>query len=136
MAWEDGLSDEQRRAASVAEMYVRLLAGPGTGKTRTLTNRVAYLQEVLAVPSNEILVLTFGRAAARELRERLEQLGIDPPLVLTLHGFALRQLLRNGAAPELPEPILIADDWDERGVIQEDRRNVAGSPHRPETQKK
>lgn len=77
MAWEDGLSDEQRRAASVAEMYVRLLAGPGTGKTRTLTNRVAYLQEVLAVPSNEILVLTFGRAAARELRERLEQLGIE-----------------------------------------------------------
>ncbi len=45
-------------------------------------------------------------------------------MVLTLHGFALRQLLRNGAAPDVPEPILIADDLDERHVIQEDLRDI------------
>lgn len=130
MGWEDGLSDEQRVAASARDRVVRLLAGPGTGKTRTLTNRVARLQEVEGVGADEILVLTFGRAAARELRERLQQLGVATPMVLTLHGFALRQLLRNGAAPDIPEPILIADDLDERFVIQEDLKSILNRPIR------
>jgi DNA helicase-2/ATP-dependent DNA helicase PcrA len=130
VAWEDGLSEEQRRAASAVDQYVRLLAGPGTGKTRTLTNRVAYLQERDGVEAGEILVLTFGRAAARELRDRLQELGVVPPMVLTLHGFALRQLLRNGAAPDVPEPILIADDLDERHVIQEDLKIILKRPVR------
>lgn len=123
-------SPEQRRAASSGDSYVRLLAGPGTGKTRTLTNRVAYLQEEEGVDPRAILVLTFGRAAARELRERMQELGVAPPMVLTLHGFALRQLLRNGAAPDVPEPILIADDLDESRVIHQDLRDILKRPVR------
>jgi DNA helicase-2/ATP-dependent DNA helicase PcrA len=130
MAWEVGLSPEQQRAASAGDVYVRLLAGPGTGKTRTLTNRVAYLQEVVGVGAGVILALTFGRAAARELRVRLQELGVRAPMVLTLHGFALRQLLRNGAAPDVPEPILIADDMDERRVIHQDLRDILKRPVR------
>lgn len=126
MTWKDGLSPEQETAASAGDQHVRLLAGPGTGKTRTLTNRVAYLQEVAKVESGDILVLTFGRAAARELRDRLKDLGIKPPMTLTLHAFALRQLLRNGGAPDVPEPILIADDLDERYVVQEDLKVILG----------
>jgi hypothetical protein len=61
MAWRDGLSPEQERAANAVEKYARLLAGTGTGKTRTLTNRVAYLQEEQNVAARDILVLTFGR---------------------------------------------------------------------------
>lgn len=126
MPWRDGLSAEQERAASASNQSVRLLAGPGTGKTRTLTNRVAYLQEQRQVKARDILLLTFGRAAARELRDRLNQLGVHPPMTLTLHAFALRQLLRNGGAPDVIEPILIADDLDERYVIQEDLKAILG----------
>jgi DNA helicase-2/ATP-dependent DNA helicase PcrA len=71
-----------------------------------------------------VLALTFSRAAARELRERLEALlgeeTGDRPGVYTLHAFALRQLLRLQGAPTLPHPIRIADDYDERWVVQQE----------------
>ena len=118
------LSDEQREYASHDARILRLVAGPGTGKTRVLTRRVAYLIEEARVEPSQILALTFSRAAARELRERLEVLlgeeTGDRPGVYTLHAFALRQLLRHGGAPTLPHPIRIADDYDERWVIEEE----------------
>jgi DNA helicase-2/ATP-dependent DNA helicase PcrA len=123
-------SGEQRRYASHDARVLRLVAGPGTGKTRVLTRRVAYLiEETLADPS-QILALTFSRAAARELRDRLEtllgeQVG-ERPAVYTLHAFALRQLLRHGGAPTLPHPIRIADDYDERWVIEEELSELTG----------
>jgi DNA helicase II / ATP-dependent DNA helicase PcrA len=89
-----------------------------------MTRRVAYLIEAVGVEPGEILALTFSRAAARELRERLETLlgeeTGERPGVYTLHAFALRQLLRQQGAPTLPSPIRIADDGDERWVIQEE----------------
>jgi len=130
VAWDDELSEEQRQLAAHPGRVVRLVAGPGTGKTRVLTRRVAYLIEEAGVEPGEILVLTFSRAAARELRERLEvllgeQVG-ERPGVYTLHAFALRQLLRLGGAPTLPHPIRIADDYDERWVIQEEIAELSG----------
>lgn len=88
-----------------------------------MTRRVAYLVEEADVEAGQILALTFSRAAARELRQRLELLlgaEADRPVVSTLHSFALRQLIRNAGAPTLPAPIQIADDYDERWVIQEE----------------
>ncbi len=124
MGWSDELSEEQRELASHDERVVRLVAGPGTGKTRVMTRRVAYLVEDKGVNPSAILALTFSRAAAGELRNRLEVLlgeeTGDLPTVSTLHGFALRQLLLNGSAPTLPQPIRIADDFDERHVIMEE----------------
>jgi DNA helicase II / ATP-dependent DNA helicase PcrA len=123
VAWDDDLTSEQRTFASDAASRRRLVAGPGTGKTRVMTRRVAYLIEEEIVEPSRILALTFSRAAARELRERLEALigdAGDRPLVSTLHSFALRQLVRNAGAPTLPSPIRIADDYDERWVIQEE----------------
>lgn len=124
MAWNDGLSPEQATAASLPDRFVRLLSGPGTGKTRTITRRGLFLREELDVLPDDILVLTFGRAAARELRERFEEAGGTSPTTSTIHSFALRQLMRNGAAPELPSPILIADDIDEREVIYQDLKHI------------
>ncbi len=124
MAWQDGLSPEQESAASAPGPHTRLLSGPGTGKTRTITNRIAFLIEELSVDAEDILVLTFGRAAARELRERLDELSVPVPMVSTIHAFALRQLLKNGGAPELPTPIFIADDFDERYVVDEDLKTI------------
>jgi DNA helicase II / ATP-dependent DNA helicase PcrA len=127
--WDDELSPEQRTYASHPARIVRLVAGPGTGKTRVMTRRVAYLVEESGINPKSILALTFSRAAARELRERLEVLlGVavgDRPGVYTLHAFALRQLLRNRGAPTLPHPIRIADDYDERWVVHEEIATLA-----------
>lgn len=124
MSWDDELTPEQATHSSHGARIVRLVAGPGTGKTRVMTRRVAYLIEERQVDSTTILALTFSRAAARELRERLEILlgeeTGDRPGVFTLHAFALRQLLRQRGAPTLPHPIRIADDYDERWVVQEE----------------
>ncbi|MEZ5099397.1 MAG: ATP-dependent helicase [Thermoleophilia bacterium] len=130
MPWDDDLTPEQRQYASHPARVLRLVAGPGTGKTRVLTRRVAYLIESGAAEPSAILALTFSRAAARELRQRLELLeGVDVgdrPSVYTLHAFALRQLLLLGGAPILPHPIRIADDYDERWVIEEELSELAG----------
>lgn len=102
MAWDSELSEEQRNIASVDARIVRLVAGPGTGKTRVMTRRIAYLIEEVGVDPSSILALTFSRAAAQELRERLELLlgeeTGDCPAVFTLHAFALSQLIQIGGA--------------------------------------
>lgn len=139
MAWREGLSEQQAEVAAMTDSVVRLVAGPGTGKTRVMTQRVAFLIEEQSVPPDRILALTFSRAAARELRQRLdlllgEDIG-DRPAVSTLHSFALRQLLKNKGAPNLPHPILIADDYDERHVIEEDIRWLSGAPSIKSVQK-
>jgi len=125
MPWKEGLSEEQRIAAEHIGSHARLLAGPGTGKTRTLTRRVLALVLKHGVPPSQILCLTFTRMAAselrREIRNVLDPLDITTPRVSTLHSFALRQLLRNGGLVDaLPKPLRIADDWEERYIIQED----------------
>lgn len=125
MPWRAGLSEEQVRVARHVGSHARLLAGPGTGKTRTLTRRVLALILDHRVEPQRILALTFTRVAAFQLRQEIEQalepLGIQMPRVSTLHSFALRQLLRNADRIEtLPQPLRIADDWEERYIIQED----------------
>lgn len=123
MPWDDGLSPEQRSAAGYVGTHARLLAGPGTGKTRCLTRRICFLIEDRNVEPEQICALTFTRAAAHELRRRVEsEVGKERvPRISTLHSFALRQLLRNAArVPSLPQPLRIADDWEERHIILED----------------
>ncbi len=126
MSWSDGLSSEQQAVAKHIGSHGRLLAGPGTGKTRTMTGRVAYLVEEQHVLAREILALTFTRAAAAELKSRvaalLERQGV--PQVSTLHSFALRSILRSGAGDRLPSPIRIADDYEERWIIEEDIKRI------------
>lgn len=123
MPWDDDLLPEQRTAASHAGSHARLLAGPGTGKTLTLTRHVCFLVSERNVSPRNILAVTFTRAAARELRQRVEnELGEgECPRISTLHSFALRQLLRNATRiTDLPQPLRIADDWEERNIILED----------------
>lgn len=125
MPWRDGLSRQQAIAAEHIGCHARLLAGPGTGKTRTLTRRVLALVLKHNVDPSEIIALTFTRVAAFQLRQEIEgvlqPLEIHTPRVSTLHSFALRQLLRNEARIKtLPQPLRIADDWEERHIIQED----------------
>jgi DNA helicase-2/ATP-dependent DNA helicase PcrA len=129
MAWDDDLLPEQRTAASYEGTHARLLAGPGTGKTLSLTRRICYLIENRHVEPERIMALTFTRAAAYVLRQRVtEELGQDRiPRISTIHSFSLRQLLRNSRLiTALPQPLRIADDWEERNIITEDLKAMLG----------
>ncbi len=70
----DSLDDDQRAAAEVADGPLLIVAGPGSGKTRTLTHRMAHLIAERGVPPSACLAITFTRRAAAEMRERLAAL--------------------------------------------------------------
>jgi DNA helicase II / ATP-dependent DNA helicase PcrA len=109
----DGLDDAQREAVTTARAPLAILAGPGSGKTRVLTHRIAWqLAEGRAEPGH-VLAVTFTRKAAGELGRRLRALGAVPaepaggvPAVTagTLHSVALVQLRRRAARRDRPMP--------------------------------
>lgn len=126
--WDEGLRDQQRGVASMARRDTVLLAGPGTGKTLVLVRRIQYLIDELKLDPRTITALTFTRAAAAEMRERLVQrLPEQGPevRVSTLHSYSLRELLRQGAAG-LPTPVRVAGDWEERWVVVEELSRMLG----------
>ncbi|AUX42845.1 ATPase AAA [Sorangium cellulosum] len=100
----DALDPEQRAAAEIDEGALLLLAGPGTGKTRTLTHRIAHLVVDLGVPPEQCLAITFTRRAADELRERLGALlgeagGRVPAMTFHALGLSLLREHAGGGAP-------------------------------------
>ncbi|MBQ1060649.1 UvrD-helicase domain-containing protein [Micromonospora sp. C41] len=111
----DRLDAMQRVAASAPGGPLLIVAGPGTGKTRTLTHRIAYLCAELNVFPDQCLAITFTRRAAEELRHRLD--GLLGPVaedvtVGTFHSLGLTVLRENAAAAGLPADFRIADDAD------------------------
>ncbi len=122
-----GLLAEQSAAAAHRGSHARLLAGPGTGKTRVLVELVASLINEGAASAEEILCLTFTRAAAAGLRRKVKTAigAAEPPEVYTLHGFALRQLMARGVDVGAGRgQARVADDWEERHVIEEDLKTL------------
>lgn len=87
-----GLDDEQRAAVLAPRGPVCILAGAGTGKTRTITHRIAFRVLDSQVPAGQLLAVTFTARAAGEMRGRLRELGIAGAQALTFHAAALRQL--------------------------------------------
>jgi DNA helicase-2/ATP-dependent DNA helicase PcrA len=100
----EGLNPEQRRAAEAVRGPVCILAGAGSGKTTTITRRIAQQVDSGAFRSDEILAVTFTDKAAGEMRRRLEALGVDGVEARTFHSAALSQLVR--ARGERPGRIL------------------------------
>ena len=88
----DGLNDEQRRAVEAVRGPVCILAGAGSGKTTTITRRIANQVATGAFPVEQILAVTFTDKAAREMRGRLETLGVPGVRARTFHSAALAQL--------------------------------------------
>ena len=99
-----GLNPEQRRAVEAVSGPVCILAGAGSGKTTTITRRIAWQVASGARRSDEILAVTFTDKAAAEMRSRLERLGVDGVETRTFHSAALAQLRR--ARGEMPGRIL------------------------------
>lgn len=125
-----GSLPEQAAAGAHRGSDARLLAGPGTGKTRTLIEYVVGLiREGTAPP--QILCVTFTRAAAAGFRKKITEAlgpGADLPEVATLHAFALRQLMRRRANIGSGQGrARVADDWEERYVVREDLARILGT---------
>jgi DNA helicase-2/ATP-dependent DNA helicase PcrA len=105
----DALDPEQREAAEAVRGPVCILAGAGTGKTRTITHRAAYAVQTGAVPAGSLLCVTFTARAAGEMRHRLRGLGVEGVQARTFHSAAMRQLAYfwpkavGGAPPRLLE---------------------------------
>ncbi|MGH3949349.1 MAG: ATP-dependent DNA helicase UvrD2 [Pseudonocardiaceae bacterium] len=88
----DGLDPEQRAAAVAPRGPVCVLAGAGTGKTRTITHRIAHLVRSGHVAAGQVLAVTFTARAAGEMRSRLRGLGVEGAQARTFHAAARRQL--------------------------------------------
>ncbi|MEX1314916.1 MAG: UvrD-helicase domain-containing protein [Desulfotignum sp.] len=91
----EGLNDAQHRAVTSTASAILITAGPGTGKTRTLTARIAYLLKEKQVPADRILALTFTNRAAKEIQERIQSVSPGEGrqvTAATFHGFCLTML--------------------------------------------
>ncbi|MBI4607167.1 MAG: UvrD-helicase domain-containing protein [Planctomycetes bacterium] len=116
----DALDPDQRRAAEMVRGPLVIVAGPGTGKTRVLTHRIAHLVADLGVPPDQCLAITFTRRAAGEMAERLEALlpgaGRRVP-VLTFHALGLSILREHAARLGFAGPPRIAGEAERLEVV-------------------
>lgn len=116
------LNPEQAAAAGTIEGPVLVLAGAGTGKTRVITYRIAYMLRA-GIPPEQILGMTFTNKAAREMRERLASL-VDAAVARrvtlgTFHSFCIRILRREIAKLGYLPAFTIADDSDQQGLLKQ-----------------
>ena len=125
------LNDRQREAVLATEGPLIVLAGAGSGKTKMLTSRIAYLIETGRAAPHQILAVTFTNKAAKEMRERVERTlhGVDghsrtlgSPEIGTFHSVCVRLLRREPAKTPFTAPFVIYDDSDQlsliKGVVQ------------------
>ena len=110
----DRLNPEQKEAVTSTEGFVRVLAGAGSGKTRALSHRFAYLVNEVGILPGNILCVTFTNKAANEMRERIHRLtgDNDTGYVNTFHGFCVSVLSEDSFAVSYPKSFLVLDNSD------------------------
>lgn len=128
----EGLNSEQASAVRTTSGPLLILAGAGSGKTKTLTHRIAYLIQQEKVWPNEILAVTFTNKAAREMRERLGHLlGQDGqqrnfmPWMGTFHGICVRLLRIEGSKIGIMSNFVIYDEDDRQGLIKQSMKALS-----------
>ena len=117
-----GLNAEQEAAVTTTDGPVLIVAGPGSGKTRVLTTRIAYLIQEQGVAPWNILALTFTNKAAREMRERVERLVGERASWITMgtfHSFSARILRTYGSEIGIDSRFVIYDDGDQMSVVKQ-----------------
>ena len=117
----DGMNDKQREAVAAPAQNMLVLAGAGSGKTRVLVHRIAWLMQVEQVPASAILAVTFTNKASAEMRGRVEQLlgGRLFGLWLgTFHGLAHRLLRAHHLDANLPQDFQILDSDDQLRLLK------------------
>ena len=120
--WLERLNPEQRAAALYSGGPLAIIAGPGTGKTRTLTVRIAHLLQTGQAAPQSILAITFTNKAADEMAERLAALAgketAAAVTVKTFHAFGAHLLCTYGAQIGLPENFVILDETDRSALLK------------------
>ena len=140
MSFLDELNPQQREAVETTEGPVLILAGAGSGKTRVITYRIAYLIEKMGVMPEAILAVTFTNKAAAEMAERVEKLvgglSIAKPVISTFHSFCVRVLRRDIEALRIPSSVpgqppigltknfVIYDESDQQSVVKSVMRRL------------
>ena len=134
MSFLDELNPQQRQAVETTEGPILILAGAGSGKTRVITYRIAYLIEKMGVMPESILAMTFTNKAAAEMAERVEKLvgglSVAKPVISTFHSFCVRVLRRDIEALRIPSSVpgqspigltknfVIYDESDQQQVVK------------------
>lgn len=116
----DKLNDKQREAATYTEGPLLILAGAGSGKTSTMTCRIAYLIREMNVSPYNILAVTFTNKAAKEMRERVQRLigeGVNM-WILTFHSACLRILRRHAEVLDYGRDFAVYDPTDQKTVVK------------------
>ena len=114
------LNAAQREAVTATEGFVRVIAGAGSGKTRALTHRFAYLVNELGILPGNILCVTFTNKSANEMRQRIHQLtgDNDTGYINTFHGFCVSVLEEDSHAVQYPKSFLVLDNSDIDAMLQ------------------
>jgi DNA helicase-2/ATP-dependent DNA helicase PcrA len=140
LSFLDDLNPQQREAVETTDGPVLILAGAGSGKTRVITYRIAYLIEQMGVMPESILAVTFTNKAAAEMAERVEKLvgrlSVAKPVISTFHSFCVRVLRRDIEALRIPSAVpgqppigltknfVIYDESDQQQVVKGIMRRV------------
>lgn len=126
-----GLNDAQRQAAQTTEGPVLILAGAGSGKTKTLTHRIAYIVASGKARPNQILAVTFTNKAAKEMRQRLGHLigqrsedRAFMPFMGTFHSICVRLLRFDGEHIQIPKNYVIFDESDRQSAVKQALRQL------------
>lgn len=115
------LNDKQREAASQIDGSILILAGAGSGKTRTITYRIAHMIENVGISPYSILAVTFTNKAAKEMRERVEELVGDIAkacTISTFHSFGMRLLRMYGKEVGYNSSFTIYDTDDQKRIVK------------------
>ena len=118
----DGLNSRQAEAVRATEGRIRVVAGAGTGKTKALTHRYAYIVNVLGIDPANILCLTFTNKAAAEMRQRIAGMvhsGDYNDFVCTLHGFCVKFLRKEIYRLGFPKSFTILDEEDSKALAKQ-----------------
>ena len=115
-----GLNDAQREAVTATEGFVRVIAGAGSGKTRALSHRFAFLVNELGILPGNILCVTFTNKSANEMRQRIRRLtgDNDTGYINTFHGFCVSILQEDSHAVQYPKSFLVLDNGDIDAMLQ------------------
>mgnify|MGYP002631064217 CR=1 FL=1 len=129
----DDLNSEQKDAVQTVDGPVLIMAGPGSGKTRVITRRIAYLVKIMGVKPFNILAVTFTNKAAKEMQLRINELLGSESSSLTLgtfHSFGARILRQNGDTLGIDKSFVIYDDDEQKSVIKQCLQDLGLDPKR------
>lgn len=118
----DGLNDNQKEAVRTTEGYVRVIAGAGSGKTKTLVNRYVYLINELGISPANILCVTFTNKAAQEMKSRVAKVVTAENVgeyICTYHGFCVKVLREDITKLCYPQSFTIIDEDDQKSILKE-----------------